>query len=72
MHAQTWIETLNRLRAAERPCAMVVVTELAGSGPREPGARMIVALRSEGGVELIEGTIGGGRLELSAMEHAAE
>ena len=72
MHAQTWIETLNRLRAAERPCAMVVVTELTGSGPREPGARMIVALRAEGGVELIEGTIGGGRLELSAMEHAAE
>lgn len=72
MHAQTWIETLNRLQAAERPCAMVVVTELSGSGPREPGARMIVALRPGGGVELIEGTIGGGRLELQAMEHAAE
>lgn len=72
MHAQTWIETLSRLRAAHRPCAMVVVTELSGSGPREPGARMIVALREQGGVELVEGTIGGGRLELQALEHAAE
>ena len=51
---------------------MVVVTELTGSGPREPGARMIVALRAEGGVELIEGTIGGGCLEAEMTWRARE
>ena len=62
-----WIEELAELRAAMRPCAMVVVTQSRGSTPREPGARMIVA--AEG---LVWGTIGGGNLEHLALEHAAE
>jgi xanthine dehydrogenase accessory factor len=41
---QAWIEKLSELRAQGRPCAMVVVTGVRGSGPREAGARMIVAL----------------------------
>lgn len=44
---------------------MVVVTEVKGSVPREPGARMIV--RSG---KLEWGTIGGGNLEKLAIEHA--
>jgi xanthine dehydrogenase accessory factor len=71
-YAQDWIEKLSELRAARRACAMVVVTELAGSGPREAGARMLVALAAGGAPELVHGTIGGGKLELQALARAAE
>lgn len=46
---------------------MVVVTDVQGSGPRESGARMIVA-----GGELVYGTVGGGNLEHQAIAHASE
>ncbi len=62
-----WFEALSRLHAEGRPCAVVVVTEVSGSAPRETGARLVVA---DG--ELVWGTIGGGRLEHLAIEHAAE
>lgn len=62
---QDWIERLSELRAERRACALVVVTAVEGSGPREPGARMIVA-----GGQLVHGTIGGGNLERLAIEHA--
>src|SRR5258706_12513348 len=71
-HPQDWIEKLSELRAARRACAMVVVTDLAGSGPREAGARMLVALGSSGAPELAHGTIGGGNLELQALARAGE
>ena len=71
-YAQDWIEKLSELRAARRACAMVVVTDLAGSGPREAGARMLVALGTSGAAELAHGTIGGGNLELQALAHAGE
>lgn len=63
----SWIETLSELQAAGRPCAVVVVTELVGSVPRERGARMIVC---DG--DLAWGTIGGGNLERQALQHATE
>lgn len=44
----------------------VVVLEAKGSAPREPGARMRVSVQG------IEGTIGGGNLEWSAMRIARE
>jgi xanthine dehydrogenase accessory factor len=62
---QDWIEALGALRDARRPCVLVVVTEVKGSTPREPGARMIVA---EG--RLAFGTVGGGNLERLAIERA--
>ena len=62
----SWIEELSALRAARRPCAMVVVTEVKGSVPRERGARMLVA---DG--DLAWGTIGGGNLERQAIAHAS-
>jgi len=65
--SQAWIEKLSELRAQGRPCALVVVTDVRGSGPRESGARMIVA-----GGELVWGTIGGGNLELQAIARATE
>lgn len=64
-HPQDWIEALAALRNRREPCALVVVTELEGSGPRDPGARMIVS-----GGRLSFGTIGGGNLEMLAIEHA--
>ncbi|MEW6073628.1 MAG: xanthine dehydrogenase accessory protein XdhC [Planctomycetota bacterium] len=63
----SWIDELAELRAAGRPCAMVVVTAVRGSAPREPGARMLVA-----GGKLVWGTIGGGNLECLAIERATE
>jgi xanthine dehydrogenase accessory factor len=69
--AQGWIEKLSELRAQRRPCALVVVTQVKGSGPREPGARMIVAA-GPGRTELVHGTIGGGNLELQAIAHVSE
>jgi len=70
--AQGWIEKLSELRAQRRPCALVVVTQVEGSGPREPGARMIVGPGPDGRMELVHGTIGGGNLELQAIERCAE
>jgi len=69
---QDWIEKLAELRAARRPCALVVVTDVRGSGPRESGARMVVGLGKAGRPELIIGTIGGGNLEHLAIEHCGE
>jgi xanthine dehydrogenase accessory factor len=45
--------------------ALVTVVELAGSGPREAGARMVVARDGS-----IAGTIGGGTLEFEAIDFA--
>lgn len=47
-----------------QPCALVTVAGVAGSAPREAGARMIVA------PEQLLGTIGGGNLEFEAARIA--
>lgn len=69
---QEWIERLSELHAQRRPCALVVVTEVKGSGPRESGARMIVGMVAGGRPELVFGTIGGGNLEHLAIERCGE
>lgn len=51
--------------ARDGACALVTVAEVAGSAPREVGARMIV--RADGG---LSGTIGGGTLEYEAIRWA--
>jgi xanthine dehydrogenase accessory factor len=48
--------------AARMPAVLVTVAIVEGSGPREPGARMLVA------GEQLAGTVGGGHLELRAIE----
>ncbi|MFT7485353.1 MAG: xanthine dehydrogenase accessory factor [Candidatus Paceibacteria bacterium] len=63
--ARTWFEALASLQDRREPCAVVVVTGVTGSAPREAGARLIVA-----NGELVWGTIGGGNLEHLAIEHA--
>jgi len=65
---QDWIDALGDFRARRRSCVVVVVTDVRGSAPREAGARMLVD--AEG--ELAHGTIGGGQLELQALEHARD
>jgi xanthine dehydrogenase accessory factor len=57
---------LVRLVTRDGTAALVTVVGARGSTPREAGARMIVA---NGGA--ISGTIGGGRLEMEAIERAA-
>jgi len=52
---------------AERERAVVVeVTEARGSAPREAGTRMLVSASQA------LGTVGGGHLELKAIDHARE
>ncbi len=50
--------------SAGRPAVVVEVVETQGSAPREAGARMLVAH------DAVAGTIGGGHLELQAIELA--
>ncbi len=59
-----WLDTLARLLRGGTPAMLVIVAKVEGSGPREPGARMIV---TEDG---LYGTIGGGRLEFEALRSA--
>jgi xanthine dehydrogenase accessory factor len=58
------LEQARRAVAAGQPCLLVVVTRIAGSAPREPGALMLVT------AEGIDGSIGGGRLEYEAIAAA--
>lgn len=59
------LQALSRALEAHGPLVRVVVAEVRGSAPREVGAAMLVA--SAG---LVGGTIGGGALELEAVEAA--
>lgn len=60
------LKTLSDRAASGRPTALVTVTAVTGSAPREIGAKMLV-FPDKG----IRGTIGGGRLEAQAIEDAA-
>jgi len=59
-----WLSALSELEAAGRPAVLVTVLSAAGSTPREAGAKMVV---SEDG---LRGSVGGGNLELQAVEVA--
>jgi xanthine dehydrogenase accessory factor len=52
--------------AAHRPAMVIEVADARGSVPRDPGTRMLVAR------DAVEGTIGGGHLELQAIAQARE
>ena len=58
--------TLHDVVADGQSCVLVTVAHIAGSAPREPGARMIVTPTQ------VMGTIGGGNLEFEAMRIARE
>ena len=61
-----WVPALVRFLSREPAVARVVVAEVRGSAPREPGAFMLV------GHAGVEGSIGGGRLEWEAITAARE
>jgi xanthine dehydrogenase accessory factor len=62
-----WPSALARiLEKSSAPVVRVVIAQVKGSAPREPGACMLVS-----GDE-VEGTIGGGHLEWEAMRAASE
>ena len=61
-----WLPTLVRFLEREPVVVRIVVAEVRGSTPREPGAFMLVG---RGGVE---GSIGGGQLEWEAIAGARE
>ncbi len=59
-------DTAQRWLAEARACVIVEVIAALGSAPREAGTRMLVA------AEEVTGTVGGGHLELKAIERARE
>jgi xanthine dehydrogenase accessory factor len=59
-----WIAALAEASAAGRPAVLVTVLEVAGSTPREAGAKMLVT------GETTAGSIGGGHLELESVTQA--
>ena len=61
-----WLPTLVRFLDREPVVVRIVVAEVRGSTPREPGAFMLV------GREGVEGSIGGGQLEWEAIAGARE
>lgn len=56
-------QRIAELEAQRAPAAVVTVVRVSGSTPRAPGSKMIVHPDGQ-----IEGTIGGGRVEQSAIE----
>lgn len=56
-----WLATLLRLRKCGLPSVLVSVVSTKGSVPRAPGTRMVVSVNE------VDGTIGGGHLEFSAI-----
>jgi xanthine dehydrogenase accessory factor len=61
-----WLPTLVRFLDREPVVVRIVVAEVRGSTPREPGAFMLV------GRDGVEGSIGGGQLEWEAIAGARE
>jgi xanthine dehydrogenase accessory protein XdhC len=60
----TWIETALAHIASRTPVALVTLTDVKGSAPRDAGARMIVWANGQAG------TIGGGNLEFMVVREA--
>lgn len=61
-----WLAAINTVTARAEPAVLVAVASVQGSGPREPGAKMLVTRASQ------YDTIGGGHLEMRACELARD
>ncbi|MCC7442102.1 MAG: xanthine dehydrogenase accessory protein XdhC [Bdellovibrionales bacterium] len=59
------LTALNAATAADAPVALITIVQVEGSGPREPGAKMLWYPDGR-----VVGTIGGGQLEHRAFEEA--
>ncbi len=62
---QTFIEKLAVLANANRPFVQVTMVEATGSTPQDTGSKMLVDASG-----LVYGTVGGGKVEARAIEHA--
>ena len=59
-----WLEQLHAITARKQPCVLVTLAVVKGSTPREAGTKMLVT------AEGFAGSIGGGHLELKAIDEA--
>ncbi|MBS1675467.1 MAG: xanthine dehydrogenase accessory protein XdhC [Actinobacteria bacterium] len=59
-----WIDALQDLRARRTPAVIVTLAVVRGHAPRNGGAKMVVSPSS------VQGTVGGGNLEATAIERA--
>jgi xanthine dehydrogenase accessory factor len=59
-----WLGAVERLRRERRPAVLVTLVSVRGHSPRAAGAKMVV------GAEATWGSIGGGNLEATAVDHA--
>ncbi len=59
-----WLKALSLHAEKNTSCVLVTIVELKGSAPRVVGTKMVVSLND------IADTLGGGALELEAIEHA--
>lgn len=62
----SWIDTVSMLRAQRRAAVLVTVATVRGHAPREAGTKMVIS------AEQNFGTIGGGNLEMVAINTAQE
>lgn len=62
----TWIDAVTMLRRQRRTAVLVTATAVRGHAPREAGAKMVIA------EDEIFGTVGGGNLEMAAINRARE
>lgn len=60
-----YIEQLGELAAGGEPFVSVTLVEAVGSTPQDTGSKMLVTLAG-----LSSGTVGGGKVELQAIQHA--
>lgn len=60
-----FIDALQKILQEHDEVVMVTLARIRGSAPQEPGAKVIV-----GKAGLLHGTVGGGKLETRAIEHA--
>lgn len=61
-----WLAAITAVTAGTEPAVLVTVASVEGSGPREPGAKMLVTRDAQ------YDTIGGGHLEMRACELARD
>lgn len=62
----SWHEALHRLQCEGLPHALATVVTSAGSTPREPGARMVIA------PDVVHDTLGGGTFEFQVIDAARD
>ncbi|HJX80059.1 xanthine dehydrogenase accessory protein XdhC [Glutamicibacter sp.] len=62
----TWIDAVTALRGQRRAAVLATITAVRGHAPRAAGAKMVIA------ADEIFGTVGGGNLEMAAINRARE